>query len=143
MSATDYFENALLGLIFNADAIDFIAQNNSTSPATLFYLSLHTSNPGETGNQTTGEANYGSYARISVARSSSGLSVSDNVVTNLAQLLFPKCTSGSNTITHVGIGLSASGSGTLLFYGELTDSLNVSNGITPAFNVGELEVTLD
>lgn len=42
-------------------------QNSATAGS--LYISLHTSDPGEAGSQTTNEANYTSYARVAVARS--------------------------------------------------------------------------
>lgn len=143
MSATNSFETDLLELIFNATAITSIADNAGTSPATNLYISLHTSDPGETGDQTTNEAAYTSYARVAVARTSSGWTVSGNNVSNTAVVNFPKCTGGSATVTHFGIGLASSSTGTLLFKGALTDSLAVSNGITPSFDIGDIDVTAD
>lgn len=38
--------NSLLALIFNATTWNLIAENDTTSPATNLYLSLHTADPG-------------------------------------------------------------------------------------------------
>lgn len=143
MSATNYFETAILALIFNGDTITNIADNASTSPATNFYISLHTADPGETGSQSTSEANYTSYDRVAVARTSSGFTVSGNEITNTSAVTFPTATGGSNTATHFGIGLDSAGAGTLLFSGPLDASLAISNGITPSFQSGELHTTAD
>ncbi len=43
---------------------NFIADNAATSPITNLYVSLHTGDPGEAGDQTTSEAAYTSYARV-------------------------------------------------------------------------------
>lgn len=143
MSATNAFETDLLELIFNGTTISNIADDAASSPATDLYISLHTADPGETGSQTTSEATYTSYARVAVARSGAAWIVSGNSVTNAAAVVFPKCTAGSNTITHFGIGLDASGTGTLLFSGELDDAGAVSLNITPRYEIGDLEVTVD
>jgi hypothetical protein len=143
MSATNAFETSLLALIFNATAIANIADNAGTSPATNLYISLHTADPGETGNQTTSESAYTSYARVAVTRDSGGWTVSGNTANNTAVINFPACTGGTSTITHFGIGLASSGTGTLLFSGALSASLSVSNGITPSFAIGQLSVTAD
>lgn len=143
MSATNTTEDNVLKIIFQAVNWASIADNTATSPATNLYISLHTADPGETGSQTTSEATYTSYARVAVARTSGGFTVSNPNVTNAAAVNFPACTGGSNTITHFGIGLSSSGAGTLLFSGALTSSLAVSNGITPSFAIGQLSVTAD
>lgn len=143
MSATNAFETSLLQLILNAAPIANIADNTATSPATLVYISLHTADPGETGNQSTSETGYTSYARVSVARSSSGWTVTGNTASNAGVITFPACSGGTSTVTHFGIGLSATGTGTLLLKGALTASLAVSNGITPRYAIGDLTVTAD
>src|SRR5574343_1878390 len=94
------FENDFLKLIFQATAIANIADNASASPLTNLYLSLHTSDPGEAGDQTTNETSYTSYARVAVARSGSGWTVTNNVVTPAANVDFPAATGGTETVTH-------------------------------------------
>jgi hypothetical protein len=136
MSKGNTFENDLIKLIFQATAIANIADNAATSPLTNLYLSLHTADPGETGDQTTSEATYTSYARVAVARSGSGFTISNNQVTLAANTDFPAATGGTNTITHFGIGTAASGAGKLLYKGGLTPSISVSNGVTPRINSG-------
>lgn len=145
MSASNAFETDLLELIFNATAITEIAENptGSPSPAAVLYISLHTGDPGETGTQSTSEATYTQYQRIAVLRTSGGFTVSGNTVSNTAEILFNEATGGSNTITHFGIGLSPTGTGTLLFTGTLTQSLAVSSGIQPRFAAGALTTTCD
>ena len=146
MSATNAFETALLTLYFNntdhANVGDASGLQNSAT-AGSFYISLHTADPGETGTQTTSEATYTSYARVAVARSGAGWTVSGNNVSNAAAINFPACTGGSNTITHFGIGSDVSGTGNLFFKGALGASLAVSSGITPSFAIGDLDVNLD
>lgn len=146
MSATNAFETALLQLYFtntdHANVGDASGLQNSAT-AGSFYISLHTADPGETGTQTTSEATYTSYARVAVARSGAGWTVSGNNVSNAAAINFPACTGGSNTITHYGIGSDSSGTGNLFFKGALGASLAVSSGITPSFAIGDLDVNLD
>jgi len=136
MSKGNTFENDLVKLIFNATAIANLADNAATSPLTNLYLSLHTADPGETGDQTTNEATYTSYARVAVARSGSGFTISANQVTLAANTDFPAATGGTNTITHFGIGTAASGAGKLLYKGALSPSISVSTGVTPRINSG-------
>jgi hypothetical protein len=146
MSATNAFETALLNLIFlNTDLANVgdAAGIQNSAAAGSFYISLHTADPGEAGSQTTSEANYGAYARVAVARSGAGWSVSGNTASNAAAIDFPAAISGSNTITHFGIGSDSSGAGNLFFSGALSDPLGVSTGITPSFAIGELDVTAD
>lgn len=146
MSATNAFETALLQLYFNntdhANIGDAAGLQNSAT-AGSFYVSLHTADPGETGTQTTSEATYTSYARVAVARSGAGWTVSGNNASNTAAINFPAATGGTNTITHFGIGSDSSGVGNLFFKGALGSSLAVSSGITPSFAIGDLDVNLD
>ncbi len=116
---------------------------NAGSPATNLYVSLHTANPGATGNQGTSEAAYTSYARVAVARTTGGWSLSGETITNIATINFPAAAGGSESETYVGIGLSGSAhdSGTLLWFGQLTSPLAVSSGITPSIAASQLSIT--
>jgi hypothetical protein len=143
MSATNALETELLDLIFTGSAIADIADNDATSPATNLYVSLHTSDPGETGVANTNETAYTNYARVAVARTSGGWTVSGNLATNAGAVTFPACGVTGATITHFGISIGASGATVLLFKGALSASLAVSAGITPAFAAGEIDVTAD
>lgn len=146
MSATNAMETAVLQLYFtntNHANIGDATGVRGSSTAGVFYVSLHTADPGETGSQTTSEATYTSYARVSVARSGAGWTVSGNNVSNAALVTFPQCTGGSSTITHFGIGTDSAGAGNLLFKGALNSSLAVSLNITPQFAIGELDVNAD
>ncbi len=126
------------------DLVKFIFQNVAMpSYGSNLYLSLHTADPGETGDQTTNEATYTSYARIAVARDATGWVVSGNQSSNDDLLQFPQCTGGSNTITHIAIGTASSGAGQLLYSGALNASLNVSNLIQPQLAAAALQITED
>jgi hypothetical protein len=143
-AATDVFENGMLSLIFenaNYANVGDATGLRGSSTAGVFYISLHESSAGETGNQTTNEGNYTSYARVSVARSTAGWTVASGVADNDAAITFPACTGGSDTETNFGIGSDASGAGNLFIHGALTASLAVSSGITPAFAIGALDIT--
>jgi hypothetical protein len=131
MSKGDTFENDLLKLTFQATAIANIADNAATSPLTNLFVSAHTADPGETGSQTTSEATYTSYARVTVARTSGGWTVTANSVSPVANIDFPACTGGTNTITHFGVGTLTSGAGKLLYKGTVTPNISVSTGVTP------------
>lgn len=131
MSKGDTFENDWLKLIFNATAIANIADNAGTSPLTNLYVSLHTADPGETGSQTTSEATYTSYARVAVARTSGGWTVTNNSVSPAANIDFPAATGGTNTITHFAVGTASSGAGKVLYKGAVSPNISVSSGVTP------------
>lgn len=128
------FENDVVLKIFNDT--DYSWDANAS-----LYISLHTGDPGEAGNQTTSECAFGSYARVAVARSGSGFTVSGDTASNAAVIAFPECTSGSETVTHVAIGTASSSTGQILYKGALTASRAVSSGITLQFAIGALQVT--
>lgn len=143
MSMPNAFESDILSLIFKATTITGLARDD-TSPVTSLYVGLHTADPGETGDQSTSEATYTSYARVAVVRTGSGWVISGTAPTqaaNAAQVAFPACTGGSNTITYVSVGTNVSNK--LLYSGALTSSLSVSTGITPSFAIGALIITQD
>ncbi len=72
------------------------------------------------------------YARIAVARSSSGFTISGNSCTLFASATFAALASGAGgTVTHFGLGTASSGAGHLVFFGTVTPNLIVSAGITP------------
>lgn len=131
MSKGNTFENDLLKLIFNATGIANMADNAASSPLTNLYVSLHTADPGEAGDQTTSEITYTSYARVAVARTTGGWTVSGNSVSPVANINFPAGTGGSGTATHFGVGTASSGAGKLLYSGTITPNLVCGNGVTP------------
>lgn len=136
MSKGNTFETDVLNYTFQTTAFPWAANAN-------FFLSLHTADPGEAGSQTTSEATYTSYARVSVVRSAGGWTVSAGVASNAALIQFPQATGGTNTITHVTIGTVVSAAGQIIYSGALNASLSVSNLIQPQFAIGALTVTED
>jgi len=135
------FQSPVASLILLAVAIANIADNAASSPITNIQISLHESDP-SAGNQTTGEGNYTSYARVAVSRSASGWTDTAGTVTNDAEIAFPACTGGSDTASHVGLGTASSGAGVLIIGGALTASLAISSGITPRFAISALSVDI-
>jgi len=131
MSKGNTWENDLLKLLFNATAIANIADNAASSPLTNLQVSGHTADPGEAGDQTTTESAYTSYARVAVARTTGGWTVTANSVSPVAAINFPAGTGGSGTMTHFGVGTASSGAGKLLYSGAVTPSIVTGNGVTP------------
>lgn len=131
MSKSNTFENDWLKLIFNATAIANLADNAASSPLTNLYVSLHTADPGEAGNQSTNEISYTSYARVTVARTSGGWTVTNNSVSPVANIDFPAATGGSGTVTYFGVGSASSGTGVLYYSGTVTPNISVTSGVTP------------
>lgn len=146
MSMSNASETALLNLLFNntdwANVGDAAGLQNSAA-AGSFYVALHTADPTDAGDQTTSEVSYTGYARVAVARSGAGFSVSGAQVSNAATVQFGECTAGSATATHFSVGLLSAGAGDILYSGALSASRAISAGITPLFNPGALQGTVD
>lgn len=146
MSKSNTFENDFLLLIFNNTGIANVGDVgglSGSSTAGNLYVSLHTADPGEAGDQTTNETSYSNYGRIAVARTVGGWTVSGNTSSNAALVQFSTCGASGATITHFGVGTASSSTGKLLYSGALTSPLAVSSGIQPQFAAGELDVTED
>ena len=120
--------NSLLKLLLNATNFANIADNTVTAPATSLYLSLHTADPGTGGAQTTSEIAYTSYARVAVARTTGGFTVTANVASLVAAAVFPAGTGGSGSALFWALGTAASGAGSVLYTGILGLNLGTFNG---------------
>jgi hypothetical protein len=146
MSMTNAAEAALLDLLFlNTDwaNIGDAAGLQNSATAGSFYISLHTADPGEAGDQSTSEASYTGYARVAVNRTAGGWTRTVSTMANTALVQFAQCTGGSATVTHFGIGTDSTGAGNLLLKGALTSSLSISIGIQPQFAAGAMTATVD
>ena len=130
MSKGDTYENDMLKLIFNATAIADLAENDASSPATTLTVALHTSDPGEAGTQSTNEIAYTGYARIAVARTTGGWTVTANSVSPVANIDFGEMTGGAGgTVTHFSVGTGVAN--LLLYSGTVTPNIVVTTGVTP------------
>lgn len=125
------FENDLAKLIFQATAIANIADNAASAPLTNLYFGLQSADVGETGDQTTNEIAYTSYARVAVARSGIGFTVTNNSASPASAVNFPAGTGGTGTATDFHVGSASSSTGKVLFYGDISPSITCGNGITP------------
>jgi len=137
MSKGDTFENDFLRLVFQATAISGLADNAASSPLTSLYVSLHVADPGEGGSQTTNEAAYPAYARVAVARTAGGWTVTGNSVSPAADVVFPaRSGAGTETITHFAVGTVPSGAGKILYSGAGSPTVAVTLGIAPRVLAG-------
>jgi hypothetical protein len=135
MSKSNSWENDLLLLLFNnsnaANIGDATGLRGSSTAGSL-YVSLHTSDPGETGDQTTNETAYTGYARVAVARSGAGFTVTNNSVSPAANIDFGECTaSPGSAITHFGIGTASTSTGKLLYSGTVSPNITMATGVIP------------
>lgn len=138
MSKSNTFETDILALFFNATAIADLAQDDTTGPATNLYVSLHTGDPGEAGTQATSETAYTGYARVAVARTAGGWSVTSpggvGTVKPVANIDFAECTAAPGAaITHFGLGTNATAgqAGYLMYSGTVTPNITMAVGVIP------------
>jgi len=130
MSKGNTFEDDLLKLIFNATAIADLAENDATSPATTLTVALHTADPGEAGTQATNETAYTGYARVTVARTTGGWTVSGGSVSPVANIDFGECTAlPGAAITHFSVGTGVASK--LLYSGTVTPNITMAVGVIP------------
>lgn len=126
MSKGNTYENEYLLLVFNNVNIPNIGDATGLRGSTVagsLYLSLHTADPGEGGDQTTNEVAYTGYARVAVARSGAGFTVTGNSVSPAANVDFGACTAAPATYAYWAIGTAASGAGKILYKGVIGANL--------------------
>ncbi len=141
-SKRNAFENSLLQLIFNNAALSNIGNAAGLQPSGVagnLYVALFTAAPSDNSDGT--EAAYTGYARVAVARTSAGWTITDNVCENTEAITFEECTAGSATIIGAAI-MTAETGGDMLFWTD-DPNLAVSVGITPEFAVGDFSITED
>jgi len=149
-SKSNTFENQLLLHIFNNAAITLIGDAAGVLPsagAGDLYVSLHVTTAlveGTAVDQTSNEISYTGYTRQAVPRTAGGWTVVANAVSNTAEVLFGEMTAGTGgTVVSFGIGTDISGTGKLLYWGDATPNIAVTNGVTPRFAIGDVDVTED
>lgn len=118
MSKSNTYENDVLLLELNntniANVGDATGVRGSAAAGNL-YLSLHTADPGEAGNQSTNECAYAGYARQAVARSAAGFTVAGSSATLTANVDFPISDASANEVaTHFGLGVANAGATKLM-----------------------------
>lgn len=138
MSTAASSADSILNLIYRALAWADVAENDTSAPAAVLDIALHTAAPA-TSAQTSNEATYTNYARVTVTRGAGGWTLSAGSGTsNVALIQFPVCGASGNTITHVSVGIS----GTIIHYGELAAPRAISSGIQPQFAPSALVSTM-
>lgn len=131
--------NNVLKLIFNATAWVNVADNAASSPLTNLFVALHTADPTASGTQSSSECTYTSYARVTVARTTSGWTASSAASTSpVAAITFPAGTGGSGTATFWSIGVAVSGSTTILYSGSISPTIVTGNGVTPQLTTASM-----
>jgi hypothetical protein len=118
----------------------------ASATAGSYFITLHTlTGPGAAGAQNTNESAYPNYARVAVARSGAGWTVTGNApitAENAAAVTFPQSGSGGSTPetqTYFSFGSLTSGAGVVYGFASLTAPLIVSNLVTPSFAINALQ----
>jgi hypothetical protein len=144
MTKSDLWELGIYKLVFQNLAMGTVGDASGLQPsagAGSLYISLHSADPGDAGNQTTSELAYTNYARVGVARGTATWTAAAGSVTNINAISFPTCGTAGGTAAWFGVGGSLTGTGCLLYSGSLTATLAITNGITPSFAGTALSVT--
>ena len=116
-----------------------------SAAAGSYYIALHTASPGQAGTQSTNESAYPGYARVGVARTVGGWTVTGNnpvTAENAAAVTFPASTGGPEVQAWFSLGSLSSGAGVVYGFGAISSPLTVNNGITPSFAIGALQNNL-
>lgn len=140
---TNTYENSL---------IDWLMRGQALTPPATGYVALFTTCPTDSSDGV--EATGGGYARVSYAASlanwagtqsagsttassgTGGTTSNNNVIT------FPAATADWGTVNCFGY-MTASTSGTMVFYAALTASRNITNGSTASFAAAALTFQID
>lgn len=134
-SKSNTFENQLLLHIFNNAAIANVGDVAGLPAGTAgsLYVSLHTATLDDASVQNTSETAYTGYARVAVARSAGGWTVTGNSVSPTADIDFGECTAlPGAAITHFAVGKEAgTGATDVLYWGALTPSITMAVGVIP------------
>ena len=144
-SKRDNFENDILEHIFQnaniADIGDGTGLRGSSAAGNL-YLALYTVAPTDSTAGT--ECTYTGYARVGVARTAGGWTVTTNNASNTAAVTFGQCTVGSQTAVAFAICKGdVETTDDQIYWGDLTANLAISPGITPEFAIGDIDVNED
>lgn len=124
MSISDFLENTLLDLVFNASA--YAGQST-------VYIQLHVGDPGENGSSNV--AGETTRKPVTFAGASNGSLVSDSAAT------WPSV-AAAETYSYISIWDAASG-GNCLWTGPLTSDASVALGQSFTIPAGDLSVSLD
>ena len=143
MPLTNYSHQALLNsLAGNTSNFGALAS------APTIYVALSTSAPNMDGTGVTepSGATVSDYARVETAAAdwAAATDADPSVLANAQAIEFPQLTTASEdwgTVTHFAL-YDAATNGNLLGYGALGTPKNPTEGDTPSFSVGDLEIRL-
>lgn len=125
-------------------ALDYLFGSTVPAVPTSWYIALCDADPGYAG--TLSEVSYTGYARYTAGNDKTDWSAYANsgasgTVNNAVAFTFTQCTGGDATCTHAAI-MDSLTVGTCWAWGSLTPHKIISNGDTPSFAIGELDIVL-
>lgn len=137
MSISDATELDIIKYVFNATAPAWAGNTNH-------YFHLHTTDPGESGDSTSGTpAAYTGYARPAIVRTTSGFTAA-NPTANVAAINTGAMSGGTGLSAAYGsIVVAVSGTSQIIASGAITPTIVVSTGVTPSFAAGAITFSLD
>ena len=128
MSFTNFAESVVMRTLMVKTTATGTVMAAATGTAS-WYMSLHTADPGETASGA--EVAYAPYARVAVARTATGWSVTGAVASPGANIDFPACTGGTTGVaTHFAMWTAATG-GNCWVFGTVTPNIAIGAGVTP------------
>lgn len=119
---------AIMSNVLENKLINHVLRNTPYYTSGSIYVSLYLENPGEgnSGSEVT-ESNYARISLASMGTTGSPFVVSGSLAYNSGSVTFAKASGSWGTITHFGL-MSASQSGSLLFYGSLGSGSGLVEG---------------
>jgi hypothetical protein len=146
MSAKDDFETSLLQLLLNNTPIAGLGDTNGilgSASAGNVYIVLYSVAPTDSGQGT--ECNYPGYSRVASPRTTGGWTVSGNNASNAAAITFPICLAGTpqTAVSFTVNKGAATGIDDAILWGALSSNLDISEGVTPEFAIGDLDINVD
>ena len=142
MSLSNVAENLIYNALFRNSGLPGIGDASglgASAAAGSLYVSLHSDDPGEAGDQTTNEADYTDYTRIAVGRAT-GFTVTTAGVYNADVVTFPASVGNSGNVAYWGLGFDETGAGTLLMSDAFDSTLVVVSGVTPQIAASGLQI---
>jgi hypothetical protein len=106
------------------------------------WLSLHTADPGDTGNQATHEADYEGYERVPIGKGEAGWVLFGRTSVNRYTIRFPEVQRRYKPpLTHIGIGFFPVEPGKLLHAGPLDKPVDCRKHVQPSIAPGSLAIS--
>jgi len=118
--------------------LNFLARNQSVTQPAQLYLALYSTNP--TDADTGVETAYDGYQRQAVLFTAPQLTGGTATIQNSAILTFGVVPSASGSIAYAGLRTAQTG-GDLIYYGALSATYQLNQGVQPVVPIGSLTIS--